>query len=133
VHRVLYDGACGLCRRSRRTLERLDGAGRLSFVDIHDPDVAAREFPALRWDDLMDEMHVLDPEGRSTRGFFAFRTLAGVLPALRALWPLLWIPGVPFVGRRVYRWVARTRGRSCEDGTCALHGGPHPRDGSERT
>ena len=76
----------------------------------------------------MDEMHVVDPAGRVTRGFFAFRTIAGVLPALWAAWPLLHLPLVPLVGRRVYRWVARSRGRSCAGGTCSLHGGPRGRE-----
>jgi predicted DCC family thiol-disulfide oxidoreductase YuxK len=130
VLQVLYDGGCGLCRRSRRALERLDRAGRLRFVDVHDPAEARRLFPQLRWEDLMDQMHVVDPAGRVTRGFYAFRTLASVLPALWPVWPLLHLPPVPLVGRRVYRWVARTRGRSCPDGACPLHGGaPRARPG----
>jgi predicted DCC family thiol-disulfide oxidoreductase YuxK len=115
-----------MCRRSRRALERLDGAGRLSFVDVHDPAQAEVLFPRLRWEDLMEEMHVIDPEGGVTRGFFAFRTIASVLPALWLVWPLLYVPGVPWVGQRVYRFVAGNRGRSCGS-ACALHGGPPPR------
>jgi predicted DCC family thiol-disulfide oxidoreductase YuxK len=105
-------------------LERLDPKGRLRFVDIHDPSGAARDFPELRWEDLMDEMHVVDPDGRVTRGFIAFRTIAGVLPSLWALKPVLNLPGVSRLGRRVYRWVAKLRARGCPDGTCSLHGGP---------
>jgi len=127
-HRVLYDGGCGLCRRSREMLERIDGKRRLRFVDIHDPEGAARGFPELRWEDLMEEMHVVDPYGGVTRGFDAFRTITGALPALWALFPLLHLPGVPAIGRRVYRWVAERRGRGGPGNTCALHGGgtrPH--------
>lgn len=123
VLQVLYDGGCGLCQRSRHAFERIGAAGRLTFVDVHDPDESARRFPQLRWGDLMDEMHVIDPSGRVTRGFFAFRTIAGVMPALWAAWPLLHVPGVSIVGQRVYRWVARNRGGSCPDGACSLHGG----------
>lgn len=132
MHQVLYDGACGLCQRSRRALERLGAPGRLEFIDVHDEAEAARLFPKLRHQDLMDEMHVVDPAGRVTRGFFAFRTIADALPALWLAWPFLHLPLVPIAGTRVYRWVARNRGRSCPDGACSLHGGP-PRAGSKKT
>ena len=54
---------------------------------------------------------------------FDRRKLGRVLPAL---WPMLWlmyVPGVPAIGSRIYQAIARNRYRlvKCDDGVCSLH------------
>jgi predicted DCC family thiol-disulfide oxidoreductase YuxK len=120
---VLYDGQCAFCRKSVELLRRLDWLGRLTFLDARDnsrlPAGAALE-PAR----LLEEMHVLTPDRHVYHGFGALRWLAWRLPLLWALAPLLYIPGVPALGQRLYLWVARNRFRlvPCHGGVCTL---PH--------
>ena len=120
---VAYDTFCPLCRRSRRILERLDLNVRLTYVDIHDRVTMAREFPNVTYGECLEQLQVKEPNGAVYGGFFAFRSVTGVLPALRPFGPLLYIPGVPWVGQRVYRWIARQRYRlvDCENDICNLH------------
>jgi predicted DCC family thiol-disulfide oxidoreductase YuxK len=122
-YRVYYDTLCPVCRRSRATLERLDFGGRLVFRDIHDRPTMEREAPGVPYVRAMKEMIVLSPRGRVAGGFDAFRTLAWTLPPLWPLVPLLYVPGVPWIGRRAYRAIARNRYRlvACDDGICSLH------------
>jgi len=42
-------------------------------------------------------------------GFDAYRAIAWSIPLLIPLAPLLYLPGVPAIGRRVYAAVARRR------------------------
>jgi predicted DCC family thiol-disulfide oxidoreductase YuxK len=116
---VLYDGRCELCRRSVRLLTRLDWRHRLTFADARDP---ANVPPGLVPNRLMAEMHVVAPDGHVTHGFRAFRRLAWDLPPLWPLIPLLYLPGVPTIGQRLYLWVARNRFHlvPCHDGACAV-------------
>jgi predicted DCC family thiol-disulfide oxidoreductase YuxK len=120
---VLYDGQCRFCRGQIATLRRLDLTGRLQFLSLHDPVVAAK-FPELDPEDLIREMHVVDTHGRSHAGAEAVRYLSRRLPLL---WPLalpLHVPGSLPVWSWLYGVVARNRYRiagRCEEGTCRLH------------
>ena len=120
---VVYDGQCRFCRGQIAMLRRLDLAGRLRFLSLHDPVVGA-EFPELAPEDLAGEMHVIDTGGRSRSGAEAVRYLSRRLPLL---WPLavpLHVPGSLPLWRWLYGVVARNRYRiagRCDDGTCRIH------------
>ncbi|HEX7118968.1 MAG TPA: DCC1-like thiol-disulfide oxidoreductase family protein [Longimicrobiales bacterium] len=119
---VLYDGGCGICRRTVAVLERLNVLGRLEFLDVLDWAAVHRRFPHLNRDACLDEMHVVTDRGRIRTGFYAYRALAWGVPGFWPVLPLLYVPGVPTVGRRVYGTVAARRLR----GECALEPATQP-------
>jgi predicted DCC family thiol-disulfide oxidoreductase YuxK len=120
---VLYDGKCRFCRGQMGILRRLDRAGRLELVSLHDPRVA-HDFPEIPPEDLLQEMFVVDRAGRAHGGVAAWRLLSRRLPLL---WPaaiLLHLPGSLPLWNWLYRLIARNRYRfagTCEEGTCRLH------------
>lgn len=123
---VLYDGECRFCVRAVERLRALDWLGRLAYASARDAEVLARH---TRVDPgkALERLHLVTPDGRVREGFFAFRWLAGRLPALWPVWPLLWLPGIPAVGQRIYDLVARNRfglGRCPEAGCASAEGGP---------
>ena len=125
---VLYDGGCGMCNRSVEVLLKLDALRRLRFADIDgDWDWIARDFPRLDHDACLAEMHVITNDGKTFAGFDAFRSIAQVLPMCWPLVPLLYIPGVPWAGRRLYRRLAASRTTS----TCAVGAGRTVRPGEK--
>ena len=103
-------------------LRRLDPSRRLQLTSLHDPSVG-REYPELPPDLLLDEMVVIDRQGRARAGAQAWRHLARRLPLL---WPLaipLHIPGSLPLWNGLYRLIARNRYRfagKCDEGTCRL-------------
>jgi predicted DCC family thiol-disulfide oxidoreductase YuxK len=104
---VLYDAGCGLCTASMRWAHRHDRRGRIDWRPIADAvEVRGHRFGR---DALDREMHAVDEAGRVYRGFTAWRRIAREIPLLMPLWPLLWIPPVPVVGRHAYRWIAAHR------------------------
>jgi len=119
---VLYDGRCRFCRGQMAILRRLDLTGRLSLVSLHDPSVA-RDFPEIPPEHLMQEMFLVDRQGRAHGGVQAWRVLSRRLPLL---WPaalLLHVPGSLPLWNGLYRLIARNRYRfagTCEEGTCRL-------------
>jgi len=114
---VLYDGDCGLCSRSAIVLSRLDLLRRVSFADMTaNWDAIAAEYPSLDQAACDAEMHVLTGDGRVYAGFNAWRALAWVIPAGWFLLPFLYLPGIPQLGRHLYRSVAARR-------QCAVGGG----------
>jgi predicted DCC family thiol-disulfide oxidoreductase YuxK len=120
---VIYDGDCAFCRKSIDLLKRLDWFHRLHYVNFRDPTQPLLASPLLSSAPLVDEMHLLTPDGsRVYHGFGAFRWLAWRLPALWVLAPFLYIPGVPAVGQKIYLWIARNRFRlvPCHGGVCTI-------------
>jgi predicted DCC family thiol-disulfide oxidoreductase YuxK len=119
---VLYDGHCPLCIRSVTVLHYLDWMGRMSFTDLERRPPDAQ--PPLARDDLRRQMHLVRPDGQLRCGFFAVRHACRYMPLLWIVLPLLYVPGVPFIGQRLYAAVANGRRRLCADGACAVHDAP---------
>ena len=127
---VLYDGHCPLCLKSVAILKRLDWRRRLDYRDARDVEHLPASAVPLDAQRLLTEMHLLTPDRqRAYAGFAAFRWMASRLPLFWAVWPLLFLPGVPWLGRRIYRWVAKNRYNlvACHDGACALPARPSER------
>lgn len=124
---VIYDGKCRICTTQVKKLPWWDCQGRLTYLSLHDPEVA-RRFPDLAHDRMMQEMVIVDHYGNRHWGPEAIRYLTR---RLRRLWwasPFLYFPGSMFLWRPLYRWIAKNRYRlsggaaACDEGgTCALH------------
>jgi predicted DCC family thiol-disulfide oxidoreductase YuxK len=123
---VLYDAGCGLCSRSVVTLASVDIFRRLRFAALDaDWPWLSTEYPRLRREACLSEMHVITAAGRVFAGFDAYRSLAWVLPLGWLVLPLLYVPGVSQIARRIYRAIASRRTTRT---TCVL---PLARDVSE--
>ena len=79
---VIYDGQCRICTAQIRKLPWWDCQGRLSYLSLHDPEVA-RRFPDLAHDRMMQEMVIVDHYGNRHWGPEAIRYLTR---RLRRLW-----------------------------------------------
>ena len=127
---VLYDGRCRVCTAGADRIRAMDRRGRLDVVSMHDASVAAR-FPEIQREALLEEMHVVLPDGRVVRGHWAvrevFRQLGTWRRILAAAW---WLPGFSWLANKAYRWFARNRYRfnktvNCDGDVCGLHGPKH--------
>jgi len=115
---VLFDGGCGLCTSAVTFLLRVDVLRRLRFADIDtDWSWLSKDYPQLDHDACLADMHVVIGDGRVHSGFDAYRSIAWVTPAGWPFLPFLYVPGVPWIGRRIYRYVAANRSTT----TCAIH------------
>jgi predicted DCC family thiol-disulfide oxidoreductase YuxK len=107
---VIFDGDCRICTAQVRKLPWWDCQRRLSYLSLHDPEVA-RRWPDLSHDRLMQEMVIIDRDGNRHWGAEAIRYLSR---RLRRLWwaaPILHFPGSMLLWRPRYRWIARNRYR----------------------
>ncbi len=110
---------------SDRAHRALGFAPELAFLSLHDAEVYQR-YPDLKHDDLMQNMVVVDPQGRRHVGAAAVRQLSRRIPRLWPLVPLLHLPGSLPLWQWAYTQVAKRRYRfnrqECDGGTCHLHG-----------
>lgn|SRR5262249_20198169 len=120
---LLYDGDCALCRKSVAILQSLDWLRRIQYQNCRETDKLPTSTAPFMPEQLLEQMHLVTPDRqRVHRGFRAFRWMAWRMPLLWVIVPLLYIPGVPMIGQRIYLWVARNRFQlvPCDHGQCKL-------------
>jgi predicted DCC family thiol-disulfide oxidoreductase YuxK len=115
---VVYDAGCGLCSRTAAVLSRLDRFARLRYADVNaDWSILSAAYPSLDRNACVADMHVIVNPGGDARwgrtsirsGFDAYRSMAWVLPLAWIALPILYLPGVPSLGRRIYKFTASHR------------------------
>lgn len=115
---LFYDAGCGVCRGGA---EKFGGRLRrrgFKIVPLQSP--LAHELTARPIEALLEEAHLLTPDGRVLRGIDTVLYIAAANPLTR---PFVWIarvPGVMPVLRFGYRLFARHRYRVSR--ACALNG-----------
>lgn len=109
---VLYDADCRFCTSSARLLRAIGEPHGLRIEPLQSP----------RWRALVsdgtDEMKLVREDGSVIGGGDALIEVSRRLPVLAGLWVWTFVPGIPWLIRRVYRWIAHNRG--CDGGACRL-------------
>lgn len=118
---LLYDGRCGFCLESIKRLRVLDLFGWVDPLDFHSQPDLSKLSPALTPQRCRSEMVLLEPNGRLSGGFEAFRRMSPHLPMVWPLVPFLYVPGMRWLGTRIYRWVATHRYLLHHNPTCAAN------------
>jgi len=127
---AIYDGYCVICNQTRRTVTALDWFNRVEWVDLHNREVVEQRYPWLDYEQAMGAIHMVDSEDEIYAAYFGVRRMMRDLPLGLPIWVILHIPGMDWIGQRVYAWIARNRYKinklfgvdlnECENGFCKL-------------
>lgn len=120
---VLYDGYCAFCQKVIQILKQLDWLKQLEYVSFRDTEKIPANQAQLDPMRMEEEMHLLTPSReKAYAGYRAFRWIAGRIPLLWLIWPLLFIPGATALGNKTYLWIAKNRFKlvPCKDGVCTI-------------
>ena len=114
---LFYDDTCALCRRSVALIHAADMLNRIRYVGISSvfsatAVLAGRE---VSRQELLREMHMVSADGSVSKGFFAFRAIARIVPLFWIIVPLLYVPGARWAGERIYSFIARRRKNICRN------------------
>lgn len=93
---VWYDGGCPLCRREIAWMRRLDGKGRIRFLDAANPDTIC----PLDRSQILDRFHALE-NGALLSGAAAFAAMWRAIPLLRPLGLAAKLP----IAQRLLEWA----------------------------
>ena len=111
---MLYDGGCEMCRNVAAGVLRYDSTKALELLDANEP-AARAQFPELRLDDLLYELHVIDDGGRVYRGARAVNEILRRQAGPRSLFAYLWyLPGFAWIADRQYKAIAGRRYRNTD-------------------
>jgi predicted DCC family thiol-disulfide oxidoreductase YuxK len=129
---AIYDGHCILCRQTRRAVMALDWFKRVEFLDLNEWDEVQARYPGLDYETAMGQIHVIESNGQILGGYWGMRRLLRDLPLGIPLWAILHLPGMNWLGPKIYGYIARHRYAinrffgveldPCENGTCKIPG-----------
>ena len=113
---ILYDGSCAMCRASLDGIRQFDNSGNMEPLDLQNEDVRT-QFPELKLENLLEELHAVDDSGRVFRGARAINEILRRQRGLRSYLAYLWyIPGYAWLADRQYKRIAASRYQRDERG-----------------
>ena len=106
---ILYDGSCDLCRASVDGINQFDNSGLIEPLDLQDEEMRAK-FPDLKLDNLLEELHAVDDNGRVYRGARAINEILRRQRGLKGYLAYLWyIPPYAWIADWQYKRIAASR------------------------
>ncbi len=106
---ILYDGSCEMCRASFDGIRQFDNSGAIEPLDLHREEVRT-QFPELRLENLLEELHAVDESGRVYRGARAINEILRRQRGLRGYLAYLWyLPPYAWVADWQYKRIAASR------------------------
>jgi predicted DCC family thiol-disulfide oxidoreductase YuxK len=109
VGTLFFDGACGMCTRSRDLLLKMDRTGKLRTATLQSPGAAQRL--AIAPTSLLESVRWLDSSGTVYSGAEAANAALSAAIGTRIPLVIYRIPGIRFIEDVVYRWVVAHRYR----------------------
>ena len=105
---LIYDGACPICQRAMRWIERRALPDRFEFLPCQSQERRAR-FPWMSDQACLEALQLVLPDGRVLAGDAAIPEILRRLRGWRWLTRLFRLPGAGVFAPRLYAWVARNR------------------------
>ena len=102
---IAYDNHCLFCIHYKKKIESLDKKKKLEWIGI---DNFNHKKYGLKKDDLLKEMHLII-NGRIYQGYYAWKQIAKKIPLLFPMYCLSLIPGIDFIGDKIYKMIAKHR------------------------
>jgi predicted DCC family thiol-disulfide oxidoreductase YuxK len=108
---LIYDDACPLCQGAVKRVTRMDTMKIVHLVPLSRPKLPKHLHLPLK-EDLEQEIHLIDTEGKILKGADALAKLARLFPKTRMIGKMLQLPGFKQSARPMYRLVAKSRKRT---------------------
>src|SRR3989338_5243464 len=102
---IAYDNTCQFCTAAKRDMEKIDRKKKLKWVGISNFNYKKYK---LKKDDLLKEMYFIEDE-KIFKGYYAWKQIAKNIPLMYPIYLISLIPGVDFIGDKVYRAISRHR------------------------
>lgn len=105
---IIYDGACRFCQNQIARIRALDRKRAFEFAPSQAPDLLVR-FPQLARADLSTGMRLVEADGRVHVGADAVYQISRQLFGVRWFSWIYRIPGLRWLARLLYSWIAARR------------------------
>jgi len=102
---IVYDNRCLFCINTKSNVDKLDKGKKLEWVGIDSFDYKKYK---LKKGDLLEEMYLIDNE-KIYKGYYSWKQIAKKIPLLFLFYIFSLIPGVDFIGDKVYKFISKHR------------------------
>ena len=102
---IVYDNRCLFCIDVKQKVDKLDKAKKLKWVGI---DSFNYKKYNLKKDDLFKEMYLVDND-IVYKGYYSWKQISKKIPLLFIFYLISFIPGVDFIGDKVYKFISKHR------------------------
>ena len=102
---VAYDNTCEFCTSAKLDMEKIDKKNKLKWVGISSFNYKKYK---LKKQDLLEEMHLIDNK-KVYKGYYAWKQIAKKIPLTYPIYLVSLIPGVDFIGNKMYKIIAKHR------------------------
>ena len=105
---LIYDDDCGFCKKSLKTVKKLDFFNRINLT----PSYAIEKYPNEMKKSRLDlEMGAVDENNEIFYGADAFEQVFSRVPLFWPIAILMKIPGVIYLARLCYKTIAKNRNK----------------------
>lgn len=119
---IIYDSDCAFCRWSIDLFGKWDKVGILRFVPCKSEE-RKHEFSHIVEEECLGALQAVFADGSRRSGFDAVAYVMRYLSGWKKIagFFLIHTPGLPFLGRLAYKWVAKNRYKiKCDDDQCHI-------------
>jgi len=102
---IVYDNTCKFCTSAKLDIEKIDRKKKLKWTGISNFNYKKYK---LKKQDLLKEMYLIDNK-RIYKGYYAWKQISKKIPLLFPFYIISLIPGVDFLGNKIYKLVAKHR------------------------
>ena len=102
---VAYDNTCLFCIDVKKDIDRIDRGKKLKWIGI---DKFKYKKYKLKKEDLLKEMYLIDNE-KVYKGYYAWKQISKRVPLMYPFYVILLIPGMDFIGDKIYKIVSKHR------------------------
>lgn len=107
---IIYDGECSFCQQQMDRIRKWDREGAFACRPRQDETVE-QDFPALKQQDFNSGIRLVEPDGTVYVGADAIYHMTRRMPRWRWLAWIYRVPGISFLAKHAYQWVAANRHR----------------------
>jgi len=102
---IAYDNKCQFCISAKKDIDMIDKGKKLEWVGI---DKFKYKKYKIKKKDLLEEMYLIDNK-QIYKGYYAWKQIAKKIPLMYPIHLITLIPGVDFIGDKVYRFISKYR------------------------
>jgi len=107
-YQLLYDGSCEFCKKCLVVIQSMDVMKKFEHADFRQ-----QKIPSSQRKNLERQIWLVTPK-KTYKGFFAFRKMAMLMPALWIIVPLLYLPFAGTIGTKIYNYISCKRFQFCK-------------------
>ena len=102
---IAYDNTCEFCTSAKLDIEKIDRKKKLKWIGISNFNYKKYK---LKKKDLLEEMYLIDNK-KVYKGYYAWKQISKKIPLMYPFYLISLIPGVDFIGDKVYKVISRHR------------------------